>query len=658
MTIWEDESRFPQGGDFVLGISTDVHPVQSSLSASTVSSVVYLVGSKLFKGFVASLDITNVPSTFVSQVLSGIASTSPVYSFEAEYSSLSFLYIVSNSFTVYGDAYSAPSTVSSYSRLAQFNPGQLPHLDGIFSDLYRFDVFSKKTHISKDDLWSVKNEVVNNVYPKSSLYTGSVVSTEYYTTISGETDICLGDNEPPFITLHSPTISGAHLRSVTQNIDFSLSDTLGGVDLSTVKVDITSVSTSGTVTIVQNGIDQTSGAVSVVGSSASYRFTYTPPFTWNNNEKVLVTISGTDLPPMVGGNPFFCGVNSSNTFLGDIPFQVLNTQELTASVVALGDESPPYIDLTVPASGTNDNNVFTSVSLHVLDALTGVDLTTLDVSVAGQPIINSGVPVSTETVITGGLNDYSVVYTPVTSFLYGSVNQVEVSVTDRAIPTPNVSYTSYTFSCIPDSTLTIENFKPDVGTHVDPETLDVSVDITDNTYGIDGSQTFFVINGTVVSGTKTVITDGFRMVYHPPNDFAYNEPMRVTVHAVNTDLVAPVVKEEFYSLFYGCRVSLHNTEAYAHQTDVDVFVRARNLGSLYKDLTTGYFFTTYTQPDSDMSASIQGVVPYVELPTTLVAQGPEHVYGRTVSVEFSVEDFEGRILGPYFFTYTIETRPE
>jgi hypothetical protein len=649
---------FPQGGDFVRDVSRDFNVVSADPILGTRDEKVQLVGPILSGAFLAGVDSATSFAHSVYQLLASITSTYTAFKLEPSSQGTALLYRASSSNSFPGVLfYGVPSVATSFWRMAQFNPGDLPHFEGISSDLYDYDVFSKYTSMGAQTLQHLDATTprVHATDPFTSIK--NLVSTNYYTTISGEVDPCVGDSVPPYITLHSPTISGAHLRPRDQIIDFSLTDAIGGVDLSTVTVDVTSVSTSGTLNIVQNGIDQTGGYVGVVGTPTSYRFTYDPPFLWNYNEQVLVTISGSDLPPTVDGNPFFCGDNVVNTFSGDIPFQVLNFDDLSAEITVVGDTAPPYVNQTSPASGTVGNSVFSTVSFHLLDDLAGVNLADVSVSVAGIPIIVDGVPTTDETEITGDLFDYTVTYSPDSSFGYGETVSVEVTADDRAKPTANTLNTSYSFSCIDDSSLVISNFKPEVGTHKDLDVLDVVVDITDATHGVDSSQIFFVINGTIVSGTQTSITDGYRLTYHPPNDFAFNEPMRVTVHGVNSDVVAPVVKEAFYTLFYGCRIFMFNDEPYAHAENIDVFVRARNNEQLYKDLTTGYFFTTYTQPQSNLGASIEAINPQVDLPATLTVIGPEHRYGETVTVEFSIEDLDGRLLGPYSFTYTIEDKP-
>ncbi len=549
-----------------------------------------------------------------------------------------------------------PSTVSTFWRMAQFQPGVLPHLPGVFSDLFAYDVFTSFTVVNRLVMFMIDTLAARIKVEGKRVGTKNLVQTEYYTTISGSDDMCVGDSVPPYITLYQPTASGIQVRPRDQIVDFSLTDVVGGVDLSSVYVSVTST-TSGTFSLLAAGVDQTGGDVSVVGDASSYRFTYTPSFLWEYNDLVTVNISGSDLAPMVDGNPFFCGAAQVNTFIGDVLFQVLNQDDFGASLTVIGDVDSPYIASPVPASGTTGNSVFTPVTVRIADDLTGVDLSELFVYVDGVAVVENGVPSTGETTVGGVPSRYEVVHTPTTAFAYDSTVEVTVIAQDRVeVAPPNVLSATYDFSFIEDSTLIIENFVPGVGTSKELDSLDIEVDIRDDTYGVDTSQCFFVINGVIVSGTQTPLVSGTHLLYHPPNDFAFEESIRVTVHGTNNNVVAPVVKEAFYTLYYGRRIVLFNQELYEHGESVDVFVHARNLELLYKDLSTGYFFTSYTQPQKDLGASIYAINPIADLPASLTVLAPEHRYGQTVTVEFSVEDFDGYLLGPYTFVYTIENR--
>lgn len=649
---------FPQGGDFVRDVSRGFNVVSSDpnvdqgegtlLSSSNPERQSFVVGF----GGQLSYDYT------LFQFITSISGIFRTYNFDTTVIGNSILSqilpVIQGSCFVWSDL----STVSSFLRLAQFNPGVLPHLFGVFSDLFVYDVYSGFITYNRLVIHMLEKLAARIKHDGKISIGGNVVQTDYYTTISGSDDLCVGDGEPPYITYIEPTASGIHLRPRNQIIEFSLGDAVAGVDLSTVYISLNST-TSGTISLVEAGVDQTGGSVSIVGDSASYLIRYTPPFLWDYNDTVVVTISGSDLPSVVDGNPFFCGPAETNHFVGDIPFQVLNEVDFNTSLNVIGDDQPPYIYQAIPASGTSDNNVFDPVVISIADDITGVDLSTISVVIDGKIIVNNGIPATEETVVTGHKKTYTVTYTPNVAFTYGSTSTVTVSASDLvAISTPNQLLSEYNFSFISDSTVVIDNIVPAVGTHVNIDDLDISVDVTDNTYGIDSDQTFLVINGTVVSGTRQVLASGIRMTYHPPNNYEFDRPIRVTVHGTNANVGAPAVKESFFTLFYGNRIFYFNDRPFDHLQTVDVFVRARNIENFYKDLATGYFFSTYTQPSNDFGASIVAVNPTANISAGITGLTPEHRYGKTVVVEFSVEDVNGNLLGPYTFSYTIEDKPD
>ena len=666
MPVWVDESRFPIGGDWVHADDPDfiqketrpiidggTNPLQAMTGTQSYTDTLYSSGTFSTNLTHVSVSVEKTSTFPIVSVFSGALRTHLVFRFDtSSVWTVPLLTIpMERSFSSLSET--APSTVSSLWKMTQFNPGSLPHLPGVHSHLLEYDVFSRYKSLNREAINFESTDSTVLLNGEFNTFK-NVINTDYYTTITGSVDTCANDGEPPFITLHDPTVSGIHLRPQEQIVDFSLGDAVAGVDIDTVYVSVVG-SELGEVSLVASGVDQTGGDISITGNELSYRFTYIPPVPWAFNESVIVTISGADiqlsLPPL-------CTTSGQNHFVGDIPFQVLNTTEVSASIVAIGDIGSPYVQGEYPASGTVGNNVFSNIHIDLIDDLTGVDLASISVSVGGVPIVSNGLPTTTETVIVPSGVNYVVDYNPTTSFTYGSTVTVGVIAQDKATPTPNQLSTSYSFSCIEDSTLQIRNFEPDVGTHVNLSDIDIVVDITDDTYGVDADQSFFVINGTIVSGTQNVIASGIQLSYHPPNDFNFGTPMHVTVHGANSNFSAPAVKEEFYTLFYGCRALLVNQDAYSYADRVDVFVRARNNEQLYKDLSTGYFFTTYTQPQANIGATLEAINPKIDLPATLKAIGPEHRYGETVTVEFSVEDLEGRLLGPYTYTYTIENIPK
>lgn len=556
----------------------------------------------------------------------------------------------------YGEASVSPNT-ASFMRYAQFSPGSIKHDSGVYSDLFKYDVYSSFNTAETPAFFFI--ETLAARFKQAALIDSqkNTVNTDYYTTISGSTDPCVGDGTPPYITYNNPTQSGTLLASTDQVVDFSFGDTVAGVDLSTVSVILTS-SDRADISLIDSGTDQTGGNVNVSGDQSEYRFVYTPPFTWNYNERVVVVISGSDLPPTVDGNPFFCEGSDTNTFIGDITFKVLNFDGISASISGVADTTPPYISDASPAQGSNGNDVFTSVELKVADDITGVDLDTVQIDIGGIAVVESGTAVTGETTITGDSSEYTFVYSPNNAFDYGDTVTVSADAYDKSSDGPNLLSDSYTLSFVSDNTLSIENFSPGVGTTPVTSGTKLSVDLIDSTYGIDTDQSFFVINNTITSGTFTTISGGQRMDYNPPNNFDYGKPVNVTVHAVNGNTSAPAVKEEFYTFYHGYRIKYFNEQPYEFEQQVDVFVQAKNTELFYKDVATGYFFSVQTQPSNDLGASITAINPTSNISADITPLAPEHRYGQTVTVEVYVADFDGHELGPFTYTYTIEDKPD
>jgi len=571
-------------------------------------------------------------------------------------SSDTFIGKVVNQVTSFYKTAAVPFSVSSFWRMAQFNPGDIRRDPGVFSDLFSLDVASF-FNVFKSLTFFMIETLAARLKQQGEItgFSGNIINTDF--VVSSSDDICVGDDDPPVITYISPTQSGTLLAPRDQIVDFSLTDLVGGVDIASINITIDST-VSGTFPLILNGADQTGGDVSTIGDQNSFRFIYTPPFLWEFNEQVTVLISGSDLPPQVDGNPFFCGAAKVNDFVGDIKFQVLNKKELPATIVGIGDVDPPFLSFLSPGSGTTDNSIFAPVTIRIADGFTGVELSSIFVNINTQTIIQDGIPTTNETIIFGTPAEFTIIHTPTSAFIFNSAATVVVNAADRnEDPEPNLLSTNYTFSFIDEGTLIIENFSPQIGTTSNLPAVNIEADIRDDTFGVNEEQSFFVINGTIVSGTRTPLASGIQLSHHPPNDFDFKEPVRVTVHAVNNNVLAPVVKESFFTLFFGYRLTFFNEEPYEHGTNVDVFIRARNIELLHKDLSTGYFFTTFTQPQKDLSAEIFAINPTKNLSASLVVIAPEHRFGETVTVEFFIKDFEGHDLGPILYTYTIENKP-
>ena len=103
------------------------------------------------------------------------------------------------------------------------------------------------------------------------------------------------------------------------------------------------------------------------------------------------------------------------------------------------DITPPYTDGHNPAKGATDVPLDTNIVVHVKDDHTGVDDSTIVMTVEGGVV---------EPIITGAQADYTITYTPPADFDYGQVVDVTVNASDLN-GTPNVMPAdSYSFTIL------------------------------------------------------------------------------------------------------------------------------------------------------------------------------------------------------------------
>jgi hypothetical protein len=148
-------------------------------------------------------------------------------------------------------------------------------------------------------------------------------------------------------------------------------------------------------------------------------------------------------------------------------------------------------------------------------------------------------------------------------------------------------------------------------------------------------------------------TTGATIEYHPTNNFAYDEPINVLIHAENNSSSSKVIKEQVYQLLYGYDIRVYN-KSFSPKTKVDVAVRAFNNRDFKNYLYNGFYFTTVDRSSQDLTASITPIVPWVDFPGSIYPQGPIHRYGKLMEVTIYAKDLSGNEFGPYTFSYTIE----
>lgn len=570
--------------------------------------------------------------------------------------------------TVLGEYYNDLYVVGVHD-IIQIDSGYIVHLDEASSDYFQLDI-SSSVFIVHPFYYSQrlsKQLKVASVEEVTGWFEELADSTKGRTTNPSSAEeenpveICVGDITPPVLQNVTPA-SGTLLVPAGTNVTFDIADNVGGVYKPSVYITVSGATTSqpGGINVVSAGVPN--AYASFDGVPARYSLCYNQPVDWQENEVVTINARGTDIVPTISGVPFSCTGGEPNSFDYTWWFKISNASSLYADITAIADSSPPYLDSVVPAMYSAGNNAETVISFHIKDDHAGVDLSTLFIYINGSVVVAYGESIAIGAYLSGSQRDYIFSFSSPSSYPYGDQITVRVVVDDLYAASPNTLDITYYFEIVDSDTLRIENFYPSVGITWNPEQIDIGVDVIDEVYDVDESDLYLSINNTLCPAAITPIygvsgTIGRHLEYHPPNDFAYDGAINVLVHGTNLNAYAPVTVEHVYQLFHGYNVKVFDKE-FNYNKRVNVFIKAGNTVRFSNFVNYGFYFDTIVEPTKDISASIVGIAPWVDLGAEILPQAPVHKYGKTMEVIIYVEDFDGNALGPYTFYYTIEQAPE
>lgn len=221
------------------------------------------------------------------------------------------------------------------------------------------------------------------------------------------------DNIAPVVSGFTPANLATEV-ALNASVSFTVADVDSGIDPSGITVIL-----GGTLAVF-NGVAQPGFTVALTPIADGYSVQVGHSVDWDANDSILVQVSARDLavPPNTA--------NASWTFL------------------TLTDTIGPAVSGLTPANGATNVPITTSVSFDVTDTITGVVLSSLDVTVLGQPAVTGGVVQSGFTgSVTAISNGYAVALTPVTVLTGLTPVDIDVEVDDVA---DNTTLFSWSFT--------------------------------------------------------------------------------------------------------------------------------------------------------------------------------------------------------------------
>jgi len=272
------------------------------------------------------------------------------------------------------------------------------------------------------------------------------------------------------------------------------------------------------------GVDKTSVNVSVNGEAVTpgisgelkdYTVTYTPQGGFKYNEEVTISIDASDLA------------------------WVANQMEREEYIITMAtDTIPPYTTDLNPAKEAVNVLIEGDIIIHVKDDLAGVDMTTIDMEVAGETVTPQ---------VTGTASDYSITYHPEDPFFCSDTVNVVIRAEDLALP-GNEMEENYVFYTITDKEapfVTDHNPRPEEK-NVALNT-NISFRLRDNLSGVDTTSIILRVDSTEVKPFITGEPLNYLISFNPPSEFRDNQTVEVEVEALDRSRVPNIMVKESYS---------------------------------------------------------------------------------------------------------------
>jgi len=256
------------------------------------------------------------------------------------------------------------------------------------------------------------------------------------------------DTTAPVASNPRPT-NGAYTADSTPTITLALTDTLSGIDTSTISM-----------TVEGSGVTHSWNGTHV---------SYTPGSAFANGQVIDVTV---DVSDNIG--------NAMTTYSWSFTI----------------DTAAPVASNPKPTNGAYTSDSTPTITLQLTDALSGIDTSTISMTVEGSGVTHSW-------------NGTHVSYTPGSAFADGQVIDVTVDVDDNV----GNSMTTYSWSFTIDISAPIaSNERPTDTSYVNDATPTITVALSDTLSGIDSSTIVLTVESSVVghswNGTHVSYTPG------------------------------------------------------------------------------------------------------------------------------------------------------
>ena len=417
----------------------------------------------------------------------------------------------------------------------------------------------------------------------------------------------ISDNISPILKELSPAKNAIDVKPDTR-VTLHIRDDGSGVDKTSIVMKING----------QKVIPNSSGSVS------DYFLEYIPSSPFPLGQKVVVDVTCQDM--------------AKNTLQGTYSFTIIK------------DTKAPYTLYHYPAKNAVNVSVGSMVMLHVLDDVSGVDISSIVMKVKG---------VLVTPVITGSNKDYTVVCSPSGGFKYGEQASVSITAKDLSQP-PNVFSEEYVFTILPDkvppSLVDCYPKKNSVDVRTD---TNIIIYLKDDLSGIDKSSLVLLINDKIVSPEIIGVSSYFILLYTPQERFGYSQKVNLEVRAKDLAIPPNTMAPEIYSF-----TTIKNPDITAPYAAG--YSPAKGAGNVSVD-TSIVFHIKDMQSGVDKSSiklQVNGTTVTPSITGTVtdftVTYKPPTKFGynQKISIAINAKDLSGNVMAEDTYTFTTGNAPD
>lgn len=366
-------------------------------------------------------------------------------------------------------------------------------------DVYGAIILKAKPGVTSSTLrfdFTLGNTIDSNIADPLSNDILTSVADGTYTFVPGS---CVDDTTPPRVVSSIPE-SGDKSIALDSNLSFDIADSGSGVDINSVLVNLDS-------NVYKNG-------------DSAFSFTGTP---------ALYTVTINPSSNFLAATPVFVQIDAEDLSLNKMPRYEFSFNE------PIVDSVSPYVVSPLPSPGSRGVALDSNVSFHIKDDLSGVDLSTVFVTIDGVEYKNG----DSNFIFSGDNKDYFIVIDPFTNFPQDLPVEVVINGTDmdgnKMSPPYTFSFNHVDLDNVPPYVLSP---KPASGATAIPLYSDISFNIRDNFSGVNIDSVIVEVDGNVYKNGDSGFsysgnTKDYAVVINPIQDFPARQRITVNIDAVD-----------------------------------------------------------------------------------------------------------------------------